>query len=337
MGRLARYIILRALLIIPTILILYTVVFIILRVIPGNPVLAVLGTHNVPPEVIQEKMARLGLNKPLYVQYFDYLWRVLHGDFGESLVVEGRPIALDLKQRVPATIELAIAGFTASVLIGLLTGVLAAIKRGSKLDYALRVYGIVAYTLFIPWLGSILILIFSVKLGWLPSGGRLSPRIDLHTVTGIYTLDALLTGNFEAFVDAVKHLILPALTLGIVLGGAYTRIARTSMADVLQSDFIRAYRSRGLPESKVLLYALRNALIPIVTYMGLQLAILLGGAVLTETTYSWPGLGSYLYEKIYYRDYSAIQGAIIVFAFFVGLVSLLVDIVYALIDPRIRY
>jgi len=336
-GGLARYLAARAALIVPTILILYTLVFIILRVIPGNPVLAALGTRSVPPEVIQEKMHRLGLDKPLYVQYFDYLAHALRGDFGESMVIEGRSIALDLRDKIPATIELAVAGFTASVLIGLATGTLAAVRRGSLVDGAMRIYGIVAYTLFIPWLGSLLILLFAVRLHWLPAGGRLSPLTELHVVTGIYTLDALITGNLPAFVDAVKHLVLPALTLGIVLGGPYTRLVRVSLGDVLHSDFIRAYRARGVREWRVLLYALRNALIPVVTYMGLQLALLLGGAVLTETTYSWPGLGSYLYDSISMRDYSAVQGTIIVFAFIVGLVSLVVDALYAIIDPRIRY
>ena len=337
MPGLARYLALRAALIVPSVLILYTLIFIILRVIPGNPVLAVLGTRYVPPEVIEEKMERLGLNKPLYVQYFEYLWGVLHGDFGESLTIEGRQIADDLKYRIPATIELVLAGFLVSVLIGLATGVLAALRSGSKLDRGLRVYSIVAYTLFIPWLGSILILIFSVKLGWLPAGGRISGDVELERITGIYTLDALITRNWTALKDVLEHLILPAVTLGIVLSGAYTRVVRANLADVLSSDFVRAYRARGVREGRVLLYAFRNALIPVVTLMGLQLAILLGGAVLTETTYSWPGLGSYLYDKITNRDYTAIQGTVIVFAFMVGVMSLIVDAVYALVDPRIRY
>jgi len=334
---LARYVAVRASLIIPTILILYTLVFIILRVIPGNPVEAVLGTRYVPPEVIKEEMHRLGLDKPLYVQYFDYLWRVLHGDFGESLVVRGRPIAADLKYRIPATIELVVAGFIVSVLLGIATGTAAAVRRGSRLDYAMRLYGIVTYTLFIPWVGALLILLFAVHLHWLPAGGRLSASVSLHRITGIYTLDALITGNWPAFLDALRHLVLPAFTLGLVLSGPYTRLVRANLSDVLQSDFIRAYRARGLREGKVLRYALRNALIPVVTYMGLQLAILLGGAVLTETTYSWPGLGSYLYERISLRDYPAIEGTVIVFAFIVSVISLIVDVIYAFIDPRIRY
>ncbi len=337
MGSLARYLALRALLIIPTVLILYTLIFIILRVIPGNPIQAALGTRYVPPEIIQEKMERLGLNKPLHVQYFEYLWNVLHGDFGESLIIEGRSIADDLKYRIPATIELILAGFFISIIIGITTGVVAALRSGSKVDKGLRVYSIVAYTLFIPWLGSLLILLFSVKLGWLPAGGRISGGVELERITGIYTLDALITRNWEAFKDVVKHLILPAFTLGLVLSGAYTRVVRANLADVLNSDFVRAYKARGVRERKVLLYAMRNALIPVVTLMGLQLAILLGGAVLTETTYSWPGLGSYLFEKIENRDYTAIQGTVMVFAFMVGLLSLIVDAIYALIDPRIRY
>ncbi len=337
LGPLARYIIIRALMIIPTILILYTLVFIILRIIPGNPVEAALGTRYIPPEIKQRMIEQLGLNKPLYVQYFQYLLGVLHGNFGTSLVIVGRPISADLKNRFPATLELAVWGFTLSVIIGLATGTLAALKRGSKTDSALRILSIIAYTLFIPWFGMMLQLIFGVYLHWLPTSGRLSARVSLHTITGIYTLDALLTGNWPAFVDAVKHLILPSLTLGIVLSGAYTRLVRTNMSEVLASDFIRAYKARGIRDRKVLLHALRNAFIPVVTMMGLQFAILLGGAVLTETTFSWPGIGSYLVEKVSLRDYTAIQGTIILFAFFVGLISLIVDIIYALIDPRIRY
>ncbi len=337
LGPLARYIIMRALLIIPTVLILYTLVFIILRVIPGNPIDAVLGTKYIPPELKAELTRKLGLDKPLYVQYFDYLWRILHGDFGESLVIRGRPIWDDLKARFPATLELTIWGFTISVILGIITGTIAAVRRGTKIDTSMRIFSIVAYTLFIPWFGMILQLVFGLWLGWLPTSGRLGARISLDPITGIYTLDALLEHNMAAFIDAVKHLILPSLTLGIVLSGAYTRLVRTNLSEVLASDFIRAYQARGIKDTKVLRHALKNAFIPIVTMMGLQFAILLGGAVLTETTFSWPGMGSYLLEKVSYRDYTAIQGAVIFFAFFVGLISLIVDVIYALIDPRIRY
>ena len=337
MASLARYILVRALLIIPTILILYTLVFIIMRVIPGDPVQAALGTRYIPPEQLEALRHRHGLDKPYVVQYFDYLSRVIHGDFGESLVIEGRRIVDDIKDRFPATLELTIASFIVSVFIGMATGIIAALRRGGKIDSAMRLYSIVAYTLFIPWFGSILIMIFSLWLGVLPTSGRLDPRTSLHTVTGLYVLDSILTRNWSALKDAVSHLILPSLTLGVVLSGAYTRLVRANLSETLISDFIRAYRARGVRERRILMHALRNSLIPIVTMMGLQMAILLGGAVLTETTFSWPGMGSYLLEKVEVRDYTAVQGVVVFFSFMVGLLSLIVDTVYALIDPRIRY
>ena len=337
MAGLARYLLIRALLIIPTVLILYTLVFVIMRVIPGDPVQAALGTRYIPPEQLELLRERHGLNDPLYVQYFKYLAGVVRFDFGESLVIEGRRIADDIKERFPATLELTIASFIVSVGIGLATGILAAVKRGSKLDTTMRVYSIVAYTLFIPWLGSMLIMIFSLWLGLLPTHGRLDPRISLDHKTGLYVLDSILAQNWVALKDALAHLILPSLTLGIVLSGAYTRLVRANLSDALVSDFVRAYRARGVSERRILLHALRNSLIPVVTMMGLQMAILLGGAVLTETTFSWPGMGSYLLEKVEARDYTAVQGVVVFFSFMVGLISLVVDAIYALIDPRIRY
>ncbi|MCE4602157.1 MAG: ABC transporter permease [Desulfurococcales archaeon] len=337
MAGLARYLLIRALLIIPTVLILYTLVFVIMRVIPGDPVQAALGTRYIPPEQLELLRERHGLNDPLYVQYFKYLAGVVRFDFGESLVIEGRRIADDIKERFPATLELTIASFIVSVGIGLATGILAAVKRGSKLDTTMRVYSIVAYTLFIPWLGSMLIMVFSLWLGLLPTHGRLDPRISLDHKTGLYVLDSILAQNWVALKDALAHLILPSLTLGIVLSGAYTRLVRANLSDALVSDFVRAYRARGVSERRILLHALRNSLIPVVTMMGLQMAILLGGAVLTETTFSWPGMGSYLLEKVEARDYTAVQGVVVFFSFMVGLISLVVDAIYALIDPRIRY
>ncbi len=336
---LLRYIALRAALIIPTVLILYTLVFIVLRILPGDPVLAALGTKHVPPEVLEQIRHELGLDKPYHIQYFEYLWNVLHGDFGTSLVIRGRPIAADLAERLPATIELAVAGMIVSLLVGLGTGFLAAVKRDTIVDKAIRVYGVVSYTLFIPWLGFMLQYFFSVQLGLLPVSGRYDPAIALEvpSITGFYLLDALLAGNMNAVRDALAHLVLPALTLGIVLSGPYTRLLRNHLVVVLESNFVMAYRARGVRERRILVHAFRNAVIPVVTYAGLQFALLLGGAVLTETTFDWPGIGTYLVEKVMYRDYAAIQAVVIVFAFFVGVVSLVVDIIYALLDPRIRY
>ena len=334
---LGRYIAVRALAIIPTILILYTFVFIILRVLPGNPVVAVLGTKNIPQEQLEQIMKELGLDKPLYVQYFEYLFNVLKGDFGTSMVIRGRSISQDIAQRLPATIELAIAGTVVSFLIGLATGYIAAIKRDTKVDIALRTFGAITYAIFIPWFGMLLQMVFGVWIRLLPISGRVDPGVGLKYITGFSVLDSIITGNVEALASCLSHMILPSITLGIVLSGPYTRLVRSHMIKQLESNYVMAYRSRGVAENKILKYAFRNALIPVITYLGLQFALLLGGAVLTETTYDWPGIGTYLVEKVQYRDYPAVQAVVIVFAFFVGLISLVVDVIYALIDPRIRY
>ena len=334
---LLRYIAIRALVIIPTVLLLYTLVFLILRVLPGDPILAVLGTKNIPPEQLAQIKASLGLDKPLYVQYFEYLWNVFHGDFGKSMIIRGRSIAQDLIERLPATIELSVSAMIMSLIIGVGTGYIAAVKKDTRVDTSMRVFGALTYTLFIPWLGLLFQLVFAVWLGWLPISGRIDPAVGLKSITGLYLLDSILTGNMPAFLSALSHLILPALTLGLVLSGPYTRLVRANLVQALESSFVFAYRARGIGESKVLRHAFRNAIIPVVTYAGLQFALLLGGAILTETTFDWPGIGTYLVEKIYYRDYPAVQAVVIVFAFFVGIISLIVDIIYALLDPRIRY
>ncbi len=334
----AQYVIIRALMIIPTVLILYTIVFIFMRVLPGNPILAVVGTKNIPPEQMKHLMHLAGLDKPLYVQYFNYLWQLLHGNFGVTLAFPmGVPVSDYLKLRFPATLELTIWSFTVSIVIGLLTGTIGAIKRGTVIDTSMRLYSIIAYTLFIPWFGMILQYIFGVWLHVLPTSGRISPDVNLHTITGLYVLDSILSGNWPALISSVKHLILPSLTLGIVLSGAYTRIVRNNMVDVLNQDFIRAYKARGVRDWKITWYALKNAFIPVITLMGLQFAILLGGAILTETTFNWPGMGTFIIDRIEYRDYNAIQGAVVFFALFVGLISLIVDVIYALLDPRVKY
>ena len=334
---LLRYVAIRAALIPVTILILYTLVFFVLRVLPGNPIEAALGTKNIPEEQLRQLEEQLGLNKPLYIQYFDYLWKVLHGDFGTSMVIRGRSITTDLLERLPATIELSVAGLIVSLAIGIATGFTASIKRGGKIDASMRVFGAITYTLFIPWIGMMLQLVFSLWLKLFPTTGRIDPDIGLKTITGFYIVDSLLTGNWTALANALAHLALPAFTLGLVLSGPYTRLVRANMIAALESNYVFAYYARGVRDRKILWHAFRNALIPVVTYAGLQFALLLGGAVLTETTFSWPGIGSYLVEKVEYRDYPAVQAVVIVFAFFVGLISLIVDVIYALLDPRIRY
>ncbi len=336
MASLKAYIITRSLLVIPTILILLTIVFFILRIIPGDPITAMVG-QKVPPEVLEKLRHEVGLDKPIYIQYIDYLKGVFTGNLGRSMIWGRRPVIEEIMDHFPATLELTIFGFAISVLLGLLTGAIAAFRRGGKIDTSMRIYSIVAYTLFIPWFGMLLQMFFGVYLKLLPIGGRITPGNAPQTITGLYVMDSILTLNFNALIDALSHLVLPSLTLGIVLSGAYTRIVRNNLIDVLNQDFITAYRARGVCEWKVIKHAMKNAFIPVVTLMGLQFAILLAGAVLTETTFSWPGMGTFLIERIEYRDYTAVQGAIVFYAVFVAVISLIVDIIYALLDPRIRY
>jgi len=334
---LARYIAFRALLIIPTILLLYTLVFIVLRVLPGNPVLAALGTKNIPEEQLKALMRELGLDKPLYQQYFEYLINFLRGDMGYSMIIRGRPIANDIADKFPATLELAIWAMVMSFALGVGFGYVAGKSRGTALKHIARLYGSITYIIFIPALGLFLQLLFGRWLGVLPTGGRLSPGIYINSITGLYTIDSLLQGDFNTFADAIKHIILPSLTLGLVLSGPFTRLTLSNMERVLGSKIVVAYRARGVREEVIARHVFKHALIPIVTYLGLQFALLLGGAVLTETTFNWPGLGTYLVDKIMYRDYTAIQAVVILFAFLVGVISLMTDVAYALIDPRVRY
>jgi len=334
---LARYIAIRALAIIPTVLILYTLVFIVLRVLPGNPVLAAIGTKNIPEEQLKELMKELGLDKPLYQQYFEYLYNFIRGDMGQSMIIRGRSIAGDIADKLPATIELSVWSIIFSLLIGIGLGYLGARAHSRVVKTAVRLTGSILFVIFIPALGLSLQLIFSKYLGLLPIGGRLSSVGLLKPITGLYTIDALIELKPLVFIDALQHLLLPAFTLGLVISGPYIRLTMNNIEEVLESKMIEAYRARGVREEKIFRHAFRHVLIPITTYTGLQFSLLMGGAVLTETTYNWPGIGTYLVDKVMYRDYTAIQAVVIIFAVIVGLTSLIVDILYALIDPRVRY
>ena len=274
---------------------------------------------------------------PFDSQYFVYLWNLLRGDLGTSMT-QRRPVRLEIADRFPATLELAVGGMIITMLIGVPTGAFAAQKRRSPADYGLRIFSIIIYSVPIFWLGLVLQMILGVRLGWLPVAGRIGPELAPRQITGLYILDSLLSGNLTSLFSAIKYLIMPSLTLGLYLSGIFTRLTRSNMLDVLRQDYIIAARARGIPERIVVYkHGLKNAFIPILTMMGLQFALLLAGAVLTETTFSWPGLGHMLVRRIYDRDFSTIQGTILVFAFLVAGVSLLVDIIYAYIDPRIRY
>jgi peptide/nickel transport system permease protein len=300
---------------------------------------------------------------PFDSQFFNYLWGLISRfDLGTSMTVEGRPIASDLMEKFPATVELSVFGMLVASVVGVFTGALAAQRRRSAADYSLRIYSIVAYAIPIFWLGLMLQLIFGVGLHVLPATGRetsgLGPQAIadaygwraslagsapallsiLDFFSNFYLFDCIVTGQWGSLLDVLRHLVLPALTLGLYLSGIFTRLTRANMLDVLQQDYILAARARGIRERVVVYsHALKNAFIPILTMFGLQFAVLLGGAVLTETTFSWPGMGLYLVKSIADRDFAAIQGTIVFFALLVALVSLIVDIIYARIDPRVRY
>jgi peptide/nickel transport system permease protein len=332
----------RLVLTLPTILILLTLVFVITHVMPGDPVRSIAGMY-APEKNILELRHALGLVDemgnpiPLYIQFMNYLVKVFQGDLGNSLIWGKQPVIIEVRQYLPATIELTIWGFLVSIAIGLCAGVLSAYKRGTVIDHGLRIYGIVAYALFIPWIGMLCQMVFSVKLHLLPVAGRIDPGVYIDRITGMYVLDSIITGNWAGFYSAIRHLILPSLILGIMLSGVFSRLSRNSMLEVLSQDFITAIRARGLPERVVLKHAFKNAFIPILTMMGLEFAMLLTGAMLTETTFSWPGMGSFLIDRITYRDYNSLQGSVVIFAIMISVVSLIVDVVYAFVDPRIRF
>ncbi len=336
---LRRYILTRIALTLPMIFILATMVFFILHILPGDPVTSALGPKGTP-EMIQHIRTQLGLNDPLIVQYGRFLWGMITLRFGNSLVGGHRPIIDEMSERFPATLELIVPASILALLIGVYGGALAAAKRKRVADFSLRIYSVIIYSLPIFWFGLILQLFFGVQLKWLPISGRIDAVIgtSLKTVTNIYSLDALLSGNWPAFFSALQHLILPTLTLGLILSGVFLRMTRINVIETMQADYIGAARARGIREN-ILIYghALKNAMIPVITLIGLQVAILLAGAVLTETVFSWPGMGSYLVERISARDYTAVQSVITVFAMLVALISLAVDVIYSLVDPRVRY
>lgn len=334
---LRRYVVIRVLLTIPMVLILVSIVFLVLRVVPGDPAIAIMR-EGASEEQLQEFRVRLGIDAPLHIQYFDFISGILRFDFGESMV-RPIPVTQEIRTFFPATVELAIFSMLVTALIGIFTGAYAAQHRKKTRDYVIRVASIILYSIPIFWLGLMLQMTLGAGLGWLPVSGRLSPGMTPdNVITGLYTIDALLTQDWDLLADAIKHLILPSLTLGLVLAGIFTRLTRANMLDVLEQDFITAGRARGLRE-RILVYkhGLRNAFIPIITLMGLQFALLLAGAILTETTFSWPGMGRLVVDRIFDRDFSTVQGSILFFALLVAGVNLFVDILYGFLDPRIRY
>jgi len=338
------YVIARILLTIPMILILLTMVFLLIRVLPGDPVLLHLEKHATPAAVAQMRH-QLGLDKPLWAQYFDYLFGLFRGDLGKSMQ-DYSSVGQQIFSAFPATLELAMFSMVIAAALGIVIGVQASKAYNKPQDHVIRIFGIVTYAIPVFFLGMILQLTLGLGLHWFPVGQRFNPMVQaplglnvgsFHFSTGLYTVDSLLEGNIFKFIESLRYLFLPSLTLGLVLSGVFVRLTRSNMLETLRLDFVTAARARGLGENKVTYsYALRNAFLPVLTMVGLQFAALLGGAVLTETTFSWPGLGTYIVDRINFRDYTAIQGAVIVFGIFVSIVSLAVDLLYAYLDPRIR-
>lgn len=320
------------------------VVFVFVRSIPGDPAVAMLG-ERATPEAAAALREQLGLNKPWFfnpsnpldAQYPKYINALLHGDLGSG-IKSNIPVKDDLKTRFPATAELSLAAMFFALLIGMPAGILAALRRNSIWDNLATTISLLGVSMPVFWLGLLLSYFFAVKLGWLPPSSRLGNETTLQPVTGFYLLDSLLRGNFAATWDVIRHLILPAIALGSIPLAIVSRITRSSLLDVLGQDYVRTARAKGLPPNKVTTkHALRNALLPVVTVIGLQIGALLGGAVLTETIFSWPGIGSWVYDAISQRDYPVIQGGVIFAAAVVSIVNLLVDLSYAALDPRIQY
>jgi peptide/nickel transport system permease protein len=335
---LRQYLLTRLLLVIPMVFILLTLVFLLMRVAPGDPISASLGGR-VPQEEVERIKAELGYDRPLYVQYVEYLGNVLRGDFGTA-ITDGRPIGDIVRDNGAATLELTFFAMIVAIVVGVTFGLLAGRYRDTWIDGGGRLFGILIYAMPVFFLGLMAQLFFGSYLGWLPTSGRASPLVDatLVTHTNIYTIDTLVDRDSDAFVDVVKHLILPAITLGLVTAGVFIRLIRVNVIRTMKDDYIEAARARGIDERSVVYHhAFRNALVPVITVVGLTVALLLSGAVLTETTFNWPGIGKTLISYLENRDYPAVQGIIIVFALVVVAVSVVIDFVNAYIDPRIRY
>ncbi len=343
----------RVLGLIPVLIGVTLLIFFLTRVIPGDPATAMLG-QRAAPNLVQRLRSDLGLDRPLFLnfeaaaesgdirqvfdsQYFSYMSGLLRLDLGRS-IYSLIPITESLAHRFPATFELTIMAMLFAIAIGIPAGVFAATRRGTLADTSIMLVALSGVSFPVFWLGIIMIYVFSVTLGWLPPSGRLSNQLSIEPITGMYVLDALLRGNLAAAWDAFRHLIMPAIALGTIPLAIVVRMTRSAMLDVLGQDYVRTARSKGLDERKVVRkHALRNALLPVITVIGLSFGALLSGAILTETVFSWPGIGRWVYDAISARDYPIIQGGVIFVATVFVLVNLLVDFSYALIDPRIQY
>ena len=328
----------RLLLTLPTFFALMFVTFVMIRLVPGDPIEVRRGERGITPERLEQLRHEMGLDQPIWKQFGDYVWGVLHGDFGTSLISK-TPVLKEFFTLFPATLELGLCAMLFATLIGVPAGIFAAVRRGKFYDQALMGVALTGYSMPIFWWGLILILFMSNTLHLTPVSGRTDLiKFFYPPVTGFAMIDSLLSGQKGAFKDVLHHLILPSIVLGTVPLAVIARMTRSAMLEVLEEDYVRTARAKGLSVRRVIgVHALRNALIPVVTSIGLQVGLLLAGAVLTETIFSWPGVGKWLIESIGRRDYPALQGGILLIATLVIIVNLLVDLLYSLINPRIRH
>ncbi|PID76744.1 MAG: peptide ABC transporter permease [Deltaproteobacteria bacterium] len=322
---------------VPTFLGVTFIAFLFIRLLPGDPVLVMAGERGMSEERHAQLIKEFGFDRPIIVQYGLYLKDLAHGNFGTSFVTK-KPVAEEFFSLFPATVELSICAMLIAALLGLPAGVIAAVKRGSFFDHMVMTGALTGYSMPIFWWGLLLIILFSGILGWTPVSGRISLLYFFEPKTGFMLIDSLLSGEKGAFKSAVSHLILPAIVLGTIPLAVIARQTRSAMLEVLGEDYVRTARAKGLTAARVVgLHALRNAMIPVITVIGLQVGVLFAGAILTETIFSWPGIGKWMVDSIFRRDYPAVQGGLILIATMVMLVNLCVDLLYGLINPQIRH
>nr|WP_186380633.1 ABC transporter permease [Brevibacillus brevis] len=330
------YSIRRILMLIPVLVGMSIIVFSIIRAIPGDPALTILG-EKATPQAIADIREALGLNNPWYIQYFDYMKDILSGNLGESLQTNA-PISDEILPYLAATTELTIVSMLIAVFIGVNAGILSAWKQNSWFDYCAMLIALIGVSMPIFWLGLMEQWVFAQELKWLPSVGRDDSRNPVEAITHFYILDTMIAGSWDQLWEVIKHLILPGIALGTIPMAIIARITRSSMLEVMRADYVRTARAKGLTQFWVVYkHALKNAMIPVLTVIGLQTGLLLGGAVLTETIFGWPGVGRYIVTAIGNRDYPVIQSGILVIATIFVLINLLVDLLYAYVDPRIKY
>ena len=331
-----KFILTRIGLVIPTFIGVSLVAFALIRMIPGDPIELLVGERGIDPERHAMLRAELGLDRPLLEQYWIYLGDVLQGDLGRSIVTK-QPVLEEFLTLFPATVELSLCALLFAVILGLPAGIIAGVRRGSAFDHMVMGAALTGYSMPIFWWGLLLIILFSGTLGWTPVSGRISLLYFFEPVTGFMLIDSLLSGEEGAFRSAAQHLILPSIVLGTIPLAVIARQMRSAMLEVLHEDYVRTARAKGLSPLRVIgLHALRNALIPVVTVIGLQVGVLFAGAILTETIFAWPGVGKWLIDSISRRDYPSVQGGILLIATLVILVNFIVDLVYGMINPRIR-